>query len=69
MAQHDSSLNITGNIFSSLQSACADAGTDLTAVCREAGVSRSTVERWKHQEPKTVLELRKLYRVIAKKRK
>lgn len=69
MTVHKTSLNITEHVFGSLQTACADAGTNLTEVCKLAGVNRSTVERWKAQEPKTLVELRKLYGTIEKLRR
>lgn len=31
-----------------------DAGTNLTEVCREAGVSRATPDRWRRHVPKTI---------------
>lgn len=62
-------LNITEPLVPSLKAACEKAGTNLTVVCKEAGVSRSTVERWKTDEPKTVKELRKLLKVINKHEK
>lgn len=30
------------------------AGTNLTEVCREAGVSRATPDRWRRHVPKTI---------------
>lgn len=48
------------NIVQSLKIKAAAAGTNLTEVCRRAGVSRQTVEKWKDEEPKTLQILRRL---------
>jgi DNA-binding transcriptional regulator YiaG len=60
------SFDITKPLVPTLKDACERAGINLSVACREAGVSRSTVERWKTDEPKTVQELRKLLKVINK---
>jgi len=41
-------------LIRSLKIRCAAAGTNITEVCREAGVSRSTIERWKVKPPKSL---------------
>lgn len=51
------------NIVDTLKAKAAAAGTNLTAICREAGVPRQTIERWK-EEPKTIRLLRKLEAAI-----
>jgi hypothetical protein len=61
-------LNITENLSTSLEVECAAAGTNLTEVCKDAGVHRSTVQRWKDQEPKTFLEIRKILQAIHARR-
>jgi hypothetical protein len=55
------------NIVHSLKIKAASAGTNLTEVCRLAGVNRQTVELWKRKEPKTITTLRKLEEQIALK--
>lgn len=55
------------NIVTTLKAQAVAAGTNLTEVCRRAGVSRTTVERWK-KEPKTIKLLRKIEGEIAKAR-
>lgn len=52
------------NIVHSLKLKCTAAGTNLTEVCRKAGVNRQTVERWKKEEPKTLTILRQLEEAI-----
>lgn len=56
-------------IFNELLKECAEAGSNLSEVCRDAGVTRMTVEAWKYKEPKTLQILRKLREEIAKKKK
>lgn len=41
-------------IIRSLKTRCAAAGTNLTEVCRVAGVDRSLPERWKKRLPKSL---------------
>ena len=57
------------NVFDDLLRKCQSAGTNLTQVCRQANVSRSTIERWKSREPKTISILRNLEAIIEKERK
>jgi precorrin-6x reductase len=52
------------NIVTTLKAKAAAAGTNLTAICKKAGVPRQTVERWKNEEPKTIQLLRKLESAI-----
>lgn len=48
------------NIFEQLEKQCKEAGTNLTKVCRAAGVSRTVPVRWKVKEPKTI----RIYRAL-----
>lgn len=52
------------NLFISLDAQCKRAGTNLTRMCHKAGISRSTITRWRSQEPKTVRLYRKLIATI-----
>ncbi len=52
-------------IIKSLKARCAAAGTNITEVCREAGVSRSTIERWKQKPPKSLQILNSLEAKLA----
>lgn len=56
------SNNVT--IFQILKARCAQKGTNLSAICRAAGVHRQTVERWKDKTPKTLTTLEKLENAI-----
>lgn len=64
-----STLDITENLSVSLETACVRAGTNMTEVCRIAGVHRSTVQRWQEKEPKTFVEIRKIMQAIGEKEK
>lgn len=66
MSNHKKSPVITENIFDSLKVRCAQAGTNLTEVCKRAGVDRSSLERWKRKEPKTITIIRKIETEIEK---
>lgn len=57
------------NIYAKLVAKCEEAGTDITKVCRDAGVDRSIVERWKDKDPKTIVILAQLEKAIAKAKK
>jgi hypothetical protein len=52
------------NLFRDIRIKCAAAGTNLTAVCRVAGVHRSVPERWKKGEPRTRRVVEKIYAAI-----
>ncbi len=62
-------LDITENIARSLEVECAKAGTNLTEVCKLAGIQRSTVQRWKEKEPKTIREVRGILEAIEERKK
>lgn len=61
-------LDVMENLSTSLEVECAKAGTNFTEVCKEAGVNRSTLQRWKSQEPKTFIEIRKILTAIHNRR-
>lgn len=61
--------NQNESTFDYLTRICEEAGTNLTEACREADIDRSTVERWKEKEPKTVEIISQLEAVIAEKKK
>lgn len=42
------------------------AGLTITAVCREAGVSRATPDRWRMQVPNTISLLDKMQAIVVK---
>lgn len=55
-------------LFEKLQKDCEDAGTNLTEVCREAKLNRSSIEKWKKEVPLSIDILNKLNAVIAEKK-
>ena len=52
------------NILTSLKLECTLAGTNITEVCREAGVSRSTIDKWEKELPKSFRIAEKLKAAI-----
>lgn len=52
------------NILTSLKIACVNAGTNLTEVCRRAGVHRSVVDRWERELPKSFKTLEALHKAV-----
>ncbi len=52
------------NIVTTLKVKCAEAGTNLTEVCRKAKVARSTVDRWEVELPKSFRVLAALEKAI-----
>lgn len=54
-------------LVNSLKARCAAAGTNITAVCEAAGVSRSVIERWKIKPPKSIQILDALETELAKR--
>jgi len=52
------------NIYTELEAAAKAKGTNLTQICRAAGVARSVPARWKDNEPKTITILRRLKKAI-----
>ena len=61
------SKKVQESTFEYLQRRCDEAGTNLTEICREANIDRSSVERWKEKDPKSIQILKDLESVIAKK--
>lgn len=41
------------------------AGTNLTVVCKGAGISRATPDRWRRKLPKTIEIIDKMEKVVA----
>jgi DNA transposition AAA+ family ATPase len=61
--------NITGATYASLKQQCEEVGISINQLCREAGVDRGTVERWKQRDPNTINILNALNEVLENKRK
>ena len=60
---------VFNDALSQLEADAKAAGSNLTEVCREAGVSRTTPDRWKEKPPATIVTLKKLQDVVAEKSK
>lgn len=61
-----STQKVTGTLYASLKAECEQAGLQLGTVCREAGVDRSLMERWKKKDPKTIEVLNSLREAIER---
>lgn len=58
------SQKLPENLYDQIRMRCLHAGTNLNVVCKKAGVSRSTVDRWKKKEPNTVRIYRRVLETI-----
>ncbi len=58
---------VFNDALSQLEADAKAAGSNLTEVCREAGVSRTTPDRWREKPPATIVTLKKLQDVVAEK--
>lgn len=50
-----------------LEASAKAAGSNMTEVCREAQISRTTPDRWKQRPPATVALVAKLQKIVADK--
>lgn len=48
-----------------IELAALAAGTTLTAVCRDIGISRSTPDRWRREIPRTIAIIEKMRARVA----
>ena len=44
-------------------------GLNFTSICKDAGISRATPDRWKRSTPKTIKIITKMEEYIAEKRR
>jgi transposase-like protein len=49
-----------------VEAAAKAAGINMTVVCKEAGISRATPDRWRRKLPKTAEIIDKMEKVVAK---
>ena len=54
--------------YNHLQKLCTQAGTNLAQICRDANLDRSVLERWKKEEPKTLIILASLLKAIEERK-
>jgi hypothetical protein len=66
MSDTGTTLKFTENVYDEISQACTDAGIPLQHVCREAGVDRSVLERWKKENPKSIKILNALSKALDK---
>lgn len=62
--------NFEQEFFAALDKLEVDAkavGLNLTAICKETGVSRATPSRWRREVPMTVQLLKQMQAVVVKK--
>ena len=55
------------NPIEQLETRCAKVGTNISELCREAGIDRNKVQRWKTQLPGAIKELGKLQDLLDRK--
>lgn len=60
-----SEISPAESVYDRLHRLASEAGVSLLAICKKTGIARSTVERWKGQEPRTVVMIRDLEKAIA----
>lgn len=58
--------SITTDLYRSLKVRCAVAGVTLAQICRDAGVDRRTLDKWKRKTPKSIESLRRLEAIIER---
>lgn len=46
----------------------AEVGLNFTVICREAGISRATPDRWRKKTPKTILLIAQIEGIIERER-
>lgn len=51
-----------------LESAAHEVGLNFTLICRQAGISRATPDRWRRDAPKTIKLVAKIETIIERER-
>lgn len=51
--------------IAALEKHAIEAGLNLTEVCRQAGVSRATPDRWRKRTPKTIALVTQMEAIVA----
>lgn len=60
-------ITVFNDTISQLEQDAKAAGSNMTEVCREAGISRTTPDRWKAKPPATVAIMANLQGIVAAK--
>jgi hypothetical protein len=50
-----------------LESEAKECGLNITAICKEAGISRASPDRWRKELPKTIHLIEKMESIVAKR--
>ena len=56
-------------VYNDLRASAASVGSNLTELCRETGIPRSTLAKWEQAPPKSFVLLSRLFTAINTKRK
>lgn len=54
--------------IASIEADAKTVGLNFTSICKEAGISRATPDRWKRETPKTVQIVAKMEAIVAKRK-
>lgn len=62
-------IDAFNDALAEIESGAKDAGSSITEICREQGISRTTPDRWKADTPNTVKLVARLQDAVARKKK
>lgn len=51
---------------SAIEEEAKECGLNWTSICKEAGLSRATPDRWKKKTPKTIEVVTKMQQIVAR---
>jgi transposase-like protein len=54
--------------YEEIKNGCDDLGISISAICREQGVNRDLVQRWKNEDPKSIKIYKQLTTAIKEKK-
>ena len=58
--------NEVGKTYQEIKNRCESLNVSISLVCREAGVDRSIIERWKSKDPKSIDTLNAINKAFEK---
>lgn len=58
--------DVFNNRLKAIEAEARAVGLNYTSICKEAGISRATPDRWKKSTPKTVSIVAKMEAIIAR---
>lgn len=65
----DTQTNFTEDFrakISAIEAEAKECGLNWTSICKEAGLSRATPDRWKRKTPKTIEVVSKMQQIVAR---